>query len=79
MTLRALVTGGGSGIGLATAHTFTARGWRVACLDIAPPGNPFIGVTAAIVYLAGPDARSATGTVLAVDGGMHGLRLRPGN
>ncbi|WP_433412882.1 SDR family NAD(P)-dependent oxidoreductase [Microtetraspora malaysiensis] len=46
MTLRALVTGGGSGIGLATAHAFAARGWRVACLDVAPPGDPFIGVTA---------------------------------
>jgi NAD(P)-dependent dehydrogenase (short-subunit alcohol dehydrogenase family) len=34
-------------------------------------------VAAAICYLADPDAASTTGTVLAVDGGMHGLRLRP--
>ncbi|MGW0465518.1 SDR family NAD(P)-dependent oxidoreductase [Streptomyces sp. NPDC003027] len=34
-------------------------------------------VAAAIVYLAGPAAASVTGTALAVDGGMHGLRLRP--
>jgi NAD(P)-dependent dehydrogenase (short-subunit alcohol dehydrogenase family) len=34
-------------------------------------------VAAAICYLAGPDAASTTGTVLAVDGGMHGLRPRP--
>ena len=34
-------------------------------------------VAAAICYLAGPDAASTTGTVLAVDGGMYGLRLRP--
>ncbi|WP_432066205.1 SDR family NAD(P)-dependent oxidoreductase [Streptomyces sp. C10-9-1] len=34
-------------------------------------------VASAIVYLAGPAAGSVTGTALAVDGGMHGLRLRP--
>ncbi|MGW8554694.1 SDR family NAD(P)-dependent oxidoreductase [Streptomyces tubercidicus] len=34
-------------------------------------------VAAAIVYLASPAAASTTGTVLAVDGGMAGLRLRP--
>ncbi|TDC38206.1 SDR family oxidoreductase [Micromonospora sp. 15K316] len=34
-------------------------------------------VAAAIAYLAGPLAAATTGTVLAVDGGMHGLRLRP--
>ncbi|MCT2588858.1 SDR family oxidoreductase [Streptomyces sp. N2-109] len=34
-------------------------------------------VAAAIVYLAGPGAASVTGTALAVDGGMAGLRLRP--
>jgi NAD(P)-dependent dehydrogenase (short-subunit alcohol dehydrogenase family) len=34
-------------------------------------------VAEAIVYLAGPAAASTTGTALAVDGGMHGLRLRP--
>jgi 2-keto-3-deoxy-L-fuconate dehydrogenase len=34
-------------------------------------------VAAAIAYLAGPTAGSVTGTALAVDGGMAGLRLRP--
>ncbi|WP_326733774.1 SDR family NAD(P)-dependent oxidoreductase [Streptomyces sp. NBC_01022] len=34
-------------------------------------------VAAAIVYLASPSAASVTGTALAVDGGMQGLRLRP--
>jgi len=34
-------------------------------------------VALAIVYLASPLAGSTTGTVLAVDGGVHGLRLRP--
>ncbi|KRE82162.1 short-chain dehydrogenase [Arthrobacter sp. Soil763] len=34
-------------------------------------------VAAAITYLASPAAGSTTGTSLAVDGGMQGLRLRP--
>jgi 2-keto-3-deoxy-L-fuconate dehydrogenase len=34
-------------------------------------------VGAAIAYLAGPAAAAVTGTALAVDGGMAGLRLRP--
>ncbi|MFI9787289.1 SDR family NAD(P)-dependent oxidoreductase [Kitasatospora sp. NPDC051984] len=34
-------------------------------------------VAAAIAYLASPSAGSVTGTALAVDGGMAGLRLRP--
>jgi NAD(P)-dependent dehydrogenase (short-subunit alcohol dehydrogenase family) len=34
-------------------------------------------VAAGIVYLASPAAASVTGTVLAIDGGMAGLRLRP--
>jgi 2-keto-3-deoxy-L-fuconate dehydrogenase len=34
-------------------------------------------VAAAVAYLASPLAGSTTGTALAVDGGMQGLRLRP--
>ncbi|MEV7340211.1 SDR family oxidoreductase [Streptomyces sp. NPDC093544] len=34
-------------------------------------------VAAAVAYLASPAAASTTGTSLAVDGGMDGLRLRP--
>ncbi|MFJ4921524.1 SDR family NAD(P)-dependent oxidoreductase [Streptomyces sp. NPDC088725] len=34
-------------------------------------------VAAAVAYLAGPAASAVTGTALAVDGGMQGLRLRP--
>jgi NAD(P)-dependent dehydrogenase (short-subunit alcohol dehydrogenase family) len=33
-------------------------------------------IAAAIAYLASPLASATTGTVLSVDGGMHGLRLR---
>lgn len=38
--LRAVVTGGGSGIGLATARLLAARGAAVACLDLDPGGVP---------------------------------------
>ena len=34
-------------------------------------------VAAAIAYLASPLAGATTGTALAVDGGMGGLRIRP--
>ena len=44
----AAVTGGGSGIGLATARLLTARGSRVAALDLdpAPAAGPALPVTA---------------------------------
>ncbi len=38
--LTAIVTGGASGIGLATARLLAARGARVACLDLAPDVDP---------------------------------------
>ncbi|MFE9750926.1 SDR family NAD(P)-dependent oxidoreductase [Saccharothrix saharensis] len=46
--LVAVVTGGASGIGLATAHLLASRGARVACLDLVPGGvpDPLIGIQA---------------------------------
>ncbi len=44
--IRALVTGGASGIGLATATVFAERGASVACLDVDDPPEPFFGVRA---------------------------------
>jgi 2-keto-3-deoxy-L-fuconate dehydrogenase len=51
-----------------------------AALEARQPLGRLVGaeeVAEAIVYLAGPAAASTTGTALAVDGGMQGLRLRP--
>jgi 2-keto-3-deoxy-L-fuconate dehydrogenase len=47
--LKAVVTGGGSGIGLATARLLAARGAAVAVLDLKPPeelNGEFIGLAA---------------------------------
>lgn len=51
-----------------------------AALEARQPSGRLVTaqeVAAAILYLAGPEAGSTTGTSLAVDGGMAGLRLRP--
>jgi NAD(P)-dependent dehydrogenase (short-subunit alcohol dehydrogenase family) len=44
--IKALVTGGASGIGLATAQVLTERGAAVACLDVNDPPEPLYGVHA---------------------------------
>jgi 2-keto-3-deoxy-L-fuconate dehydrogenase len=51
-----------------------------AALEARQPMGRLISaeeVAEAIAYLASPAAAATTGTVLAVDGGMQGLRLRP--
>jgi NAD(P)-dependent dehydrogenase (short-subunit alcohol dehydrogenase family) len=51
-----------------------------AALEARQPAGRMVSpeeVAAAIAYLASPAAGATTGTALAVDGGMSGLRLRP--
>ena len=59
MSLKAIVTGGGSGIGLATATLLAERGMKVACLDLNPPGDPFIGIKVDVTDDAGVRAAVA--------------------
>ena len=68
--LRAVVTGGGSGIGLATARLLTERGARVAVLDLDPAAapDPELGFVAdvtddASVRAAVADAAAALGGI----------------
>ncbi|WP_246090910.1 SDR family NAD(P)-dependent oxidoreductase [Nonomuraea deserti] len=71
MTLKAIVTGGGSGIGLATAAELTGRGMKVACLDLNPPGEPYIGIKADVTDDAG--IRSAVAEAAERMGGIDVL------
>jgi NAD(P)-dependent dehydrogenase (short-subunit alcohol dehydrogenase family) len=69
--IRALVTGGASGIGLATARLLAARGAAVACLDLDEPPAPLYGVRADVT----DDAAVREGVARAADhlGGLDVL------
>jgi NAD(P)-dependent dehydrogenase (short-subunit alcohol dehydrogenase family) len=71
--LVAAVTGGASGIGLATARLLAARGARVACLDVKPDEvpEPMIGVPCDVTDDAG--VRSAVDAVVERFGGLDVL------
>lgn len=52
---------------------------ELAALQARQPTGRLVSVdevAAAVAYLASPAAAATTGTILAVDGGTHGLRLR---
>jgi 2-keto-3-deoxy-L-fuconate dehydrogenase len=68
--LRALVTGGASGIGLATARLLAARGAAVAVLDLDPAGlpEPLLGFTADVADDAG--VREAVAAAVQALGGL---------
>jgi 2-keto-3-deoxy-L-fuconate dehydrogenase len=68
----------------AMAADLVAEGIRVYCVNPGTADTPWIGrlvtadeVAGAIAYLASPASGATTGTGLAVDGGMSGLRVRP--
>lgn len=65
--LAAIVTGGGSGIGLATARRLSADGARVAVLDLVP-GTEFVGLRADVSDNA--SVRSAVGVAAERLGGI---------
>ncbi|MEJ3749992.1 SDR family oxidoreductase [Actinomycetes bacterium KLBMP 9797] len=74
--MTAIVTGGASGIGLATARLFAARGARVACLDLKPDGlpEPLLGFSADV-----RDDASVRAAVAAAVGALGGLDVLVNN
>ena len=70
--LRALVTGGASGIGLATACHLNAGGARVANLDRVLPGDGQLGGMASVCADITDDAavRTAVGQAISLLGGL---------
>ena len=68
--LHAIVTGGASGIGLATARLLAGRGTRVACLDLKPDDlpEPLLGFAADVTDDA--SVRSAVAAAVSALGGL---------
>ncbi|GGW97568.1 SDR family NAD(P)-dependent oxidoreductase [Streptomyces noursei] len=71
--LAALVTGGGSGIGAATAALLLARGARVAVLDRDPAGAPPGALRIAADVTDDAGVRAAVATAVAELGALHTL------
>jgi 2-keto-3-deoxy-L-fuconate dehydrogenase len=71
--LAAIVTGGGAGIGLATARLLTARGARVAVLDLAPDPE-FAGLVTDVA-----DDDSVRAAVEAAAGELGGIDILVNN
>jgi 2-keto-3-deoxy-L-fuconate dehydrogenase len=71
--IAAIVTGGASGIGLATATLLAERGTRVACLDLKPDGlpEPLLGFTADVTDDA--SVRAAVADAVEALGGLDVL------
>jgi NAD(P)-dependent dehydrogenase (short-subunit alcohol dehydrogenase family) len=77
--LRAVVTGGASGIGLATAQLLAARGARVACLDVSREQldklpEPLLGVEADVT-----DDEGVRSAVRQANGAFGGLDILVNN
>ncbi|MFB6437979.1 SDR family oxidoreductase [Streptomyces sp. NPDC056411] len=71
--MAALVTGGGSGIGAATAALLLARGARVAVLDRDPTGAPAGAVRVRADVTSGAGVRAAVEEAVAALGALHTL------
>jgi 2-keto-3-deoxy-L-fuconate dehydrogenase len=67
--LRAIVTGGASGIGLATARLLAGRGCQVVCLDLnTDVAKPLIGIRADVTD--DPSVRAAVAEAATTMGGL---------